>query len=850
MKNRHPTLPLALALALASPGAFALGLGQLQVKSGLNQPLVAEIPIISATPSELDQLDVRLASPEAFARVGLERPGDLTANLQFSVGKNARGQPVIRVSTPSRFSEPVLSFLIEAGWGKGTVTREYTALIDPPYIAPAIIQPMLTPAIAAVAPAPIAAPKPAMPMTRAAAPPPAPAPEPVRTMPVPEPAPSAVSETVEVAPVMPAPPPPPPEAPPAPKPQSKPRPQFIAAPKPPLPPAPVPAPARVPEPAPSAAPGQYGPVSPGQTLWSIANSVRPDPAISINQMMVALLRANPEAFDQDNVNRLKRGSVLRVPGQEEVNHLSAADAAALIRQQANAWRTPRQPVPQPVEGGSEPKAPTSVATAPKPPAPRVAKTAPRRSTPRLEIVPPSGNSRARGAQSGAAAGAGGSELRAELVQAREDLAARTSEVTELKSRVTDLEKQDSDRQRLIDMQNSQLKELQDRLRKMEAEKSAAPPAAVAGAPAVTVATPTPAASPEPATAASPPEAKPASPVAPPAAVAEPVAVEAPWYMNPFLLGGALLVVLGAMVLAMRRKRAVPETRDGGNGRLSEDDALRASMAKTRAAAEPIKPQAKPVLEVAKATAPVKGAALAAAAVTPVPASSAVPSDPELEALAQAVRSRPQDLEAHLSLLRLHHARGNAIAYEASAQAMRLQVPSTMDPRWREAVIMGSSLMPGHALFSQAGWNSPRYSDPEASRPAAEAASAEAKLAEAKAAEDKAAALVTAAAKPAPPIPAAAIAAAGAAPASVAATEKTPPTEEMFGGDFPTPPKDLHRHEAEMMLEDEPSSTRIELAKAYLDIGDLDGARGMLEEVLAEGGPAAKNEAARILKEIG
>jgi pilus assembly protein FimV len=142
-----------MALALASSGAGAMGLGQLQVKSGLNQPLVAEIPIVSATAAELEQLDVRLASPDAFARVGLDPPGEHTANLQFSVGKNARGQPVIRVSTPTRFTEPLLSFLIEAEWGKGVVTREYTSLVDPRYIAPAVVRPMQTPAIAAAPPA-------------------------------------------------------------------------------------------------------------------------------------------------------------------------------------------------------------------------------------------------------------------------------------------------------------------------------------------------------------------------------------------------------------------------------------------------------------------------------------------------------------------------------------------------------------------------------------------------------------------------------------------------------------------------------------------------------------------------
>src|SRR6185436_947303 len=152
--NRNLTLSLALALALGSTSAHALGLGQLQVKSGLSQPLVAEIPIISATPAELERLDVRLASPDAFARVGLELPVDLTANLQFSLGKNAAGQPVIRITTPSRFTEPFLSFLIEADWGKGKVTREYTALIDPPYIAPAVVKPLVTPNIAAAPPAP------------------------------------------------------------------------------------------------------------------------------------------------------------------------------------------------------------------------------------------------------------------------------------------------------------------------------------------------------------------------------------------------------------------------------------------------------------------------------------------------------------------------------------------------------------------------------------------------------------------------------------------------------------------------------------------------------------------------
>jgi pilus assembly protein FimV len=869
VNHRQLTLSTALALALASSGAPAMGLGQLQVKSGLNQPLVAEIPIISATAAELEQLDVRLASPEAFARVGLDQPGELTANLQFSVGKNTRGQPVIRVTTPTRFNEPLLSFLIEAQWGKGVVTREYTALIDPPYIAPAIVKPMQTPAIAAV-PVPAAVPTPAPILSPAApiasvpdqpVPTPAPvaptrplpaAPEPVATTPLPEPAyvpppsayapppapepapPPAVVADIPPAPAY-VPPPPAPEPEPLPPaaPEPAPPPAPVAATPPAAAPEPVPAPAE-PQPTP-AKPDSIGPVRQGQTLSGLAAGLGDEAGVSLNQMMVALLRANPDAFDADNVNRLRSGSVLRVPGQDEVTQLSAAEAAVLVRQQANSWRRPRAAVPQPVEtpAPAEPTPPREVAEAPKPApkpaapvepapkpsdqpapapetpvavAPKVAK-APRRPASRLEIVPPAGDARARGAQSGAAAGAGGTELRAELVQAREDLAAKSSEVGDLQSRLSDLEKQQADRQRLIDLQNSQLKQLQDRLAQMEAEKARAPAVAPVAA--------TPAASRTPASAA-------------PAAVSAP----APWYLNPFVLGSALVVLLGAIVLGLRRRR--PGVSPGGS-RLSDDEALRASMAKTREAGERIRKEP------------------AAAVLSPLP-----PADPELQARLDAVQQRPQDLDAQVSLLRLYHARGDALHYEQAAQAMRAQVPSTLDPHWREAVIMGAALLPGHALFGQAGWNSPRF-DPEAGRPAATPVGAS-----------------SPASAPAAPVSRTPLATA--LPLVDPSTVRVfdPPADydsalhheaplirdepdlselnlddhaTVFGNAFGEPPTDIHRSEAELQSEDQGSATRIELAKAYLDIGDVDGARSMLEEVLIEGGPGAKAEAGRILRDL-
>lgn len=751
MNTRHLALPVALAFALAAPSAYALGLGQLQVKSGLNQPLVAEIPIISASAAELEQLDIRLASPEAFARVGLERPSELTANLQFSVGKNAQGQSVIRVSTADKFAEPLLSFLIEADWGKGRVTREYTALIDPPYIAPAVIQPMQAP-IATSAPA-----QPAMPTAMAEPENPV-----AQTSPVAEPEPEAVTPTPEPAPIATAPA----------KPEPEPEPALAA---------PMPAEPALVSVSTLAPQTTEIPVESGQTLWVIAKSVRPDSSVSINQMMVALLRANPDAFSQDNINWLKSGSVLRIPSQEETRALSIDEATALAREQNQAWRQSRQPVPQPAESVAEAGMPATNAT--KMPAaakPAVAKPvasggSTKGSGSRLEIVPPSGKASARGAQSGAAAGAGGVELRAELVQAQEDLAARASEVTELKSRVADMEKQDADRQRLLEMKDSQLHALESRLKQLEVANNTVSPNSVAASASTAPIERTPA-----------PTSKP-KPVA---------ATTEQWYLNPFMLGGGALVVLGGLVLALRRSKSGAQS-EVPSHRLSDDDALRASLAQARAGST--------AAHIAEVPEPL-----------PMAEEETAESESERQILEAAVRSRPKDLETHLSLLRYFYAQNCASDYEMAAQAMRLQVGNTMDPRWREAVIMGAALIPDNILFSQVDWNSPRMSaiDP-----------------------------VLASVPPATE---------NAHPSAVPDDDSNAQDwDALFAAERYAASEAADTPIAEAgTVEDDASATRVELAKAYLNIGDLEGARSMLEEVLAEGSETAKAEAERILREIG
>ncbi len=120
----------AVSLALASGGAFGLGLGDIEMRSALNQPMDAEIRLTSVQAGELDGMIVKLASPAAFARAGIERSTALT-NLRFTVDQSS-GAPVIRITSQQPVVEPFLNFLLEIDWTQGRMVREYTVLLDPP----------------------------------------------------------------------------------------------------------------------------------------------------------------------------------------------------------------------------------------------------------------------------------------------------------------------------------------------------------------------------------------------------------------------------------------------------------------------------------------------------------------------------------------------------------------------------------------------------------------------------------------------------------------------------------------------------------------------------------------------
>lgn len=417
---------LALLAIFASFGASALGLGQIEVKSKIGQPLLAEIPIVTSDPSELEQLQAGLASPETFSRIGLRPPIGIIADLQFTQALDARGNPVIRVTSTQPVGEPLLTFLLEVDWGQGRLVREYSALVDTPRTVSAPLQPEIS-APAVEAPAIIERPaEPSETVATEAQPEPEPAPT---ETPTGEPTPQ---ETQAIAPQ-----------------------QQVAI---------VPAP--VSRPAPD---GSDYEVRGGDTLSAIAARVG-SPG-TLDQTMIALLRANPDAFIGGNINRLKAGAVLRMPGSNAMTELDAQQASAIVHSQIQEWRASRRAAPQPVDAdvASASAAATNnkqVSTS-KSAGPRVADA-------RLEIVPPGASDATKaGTQSGISAGGEGAMLQQELTTTRETLAAREAETQELKSRVAELEKLQQQQQQLIAMKDSELAAAQQRLAETQKQQTQA-----------------------------------------------------------------------------------------------------------------------------------------------------------------------------------------------------------------------------------------------------------------------------------------------------------------------------------------------------------------------------------------
>ena len=416
----------AAVLILAGMPAFAVSLGQVQMQSGLGQPLLAYIPVYDASEAELQRLDVRLAPEDAFRRLGLDR--DQYRELAIALSEDENGRPVIQLSSEQAFKEPVFSLLLETRVGSGVgQVKEFTALVDPPFIAKAAIQTIETPAVT---------------LTPVIAAPQAPS---VRT--------PAVANGLAANKPKPA-------VKPAAKPETPKAPGQVAA-------KPAPravSPAQQPIPQIPATPGNQREVVSGESLYSVALEHQKklgDPAINLNQMMTAIQRANSQAFIRGDRNLLKRGSVLRMPDAAQVRALLPEDSANLLNSQ---WARSVQAQPAPALDSANRLAAAPRPAVATPPTPKSVAA----EQGRLRIVPTVGNMKNAGSQSGASGTGTGSELRVEGAVAQEELAARQVEITNLKQQLDEAAKLQAESKRLIEMQSTQIKQLTARMQEIEA----------------------------------------------------------------------------------------------------------------------------------------------------------------------------------------------------------------------------------------------------------------------------------------------------------------------------------------------------------------------------------------------
>ncbi|OGT79939.1 MAG: hypothetical protein A3I13_06060 [Gammaproteobacteria bacterium RIFCSPLOWO2_02_FULL_47_50] len=670
-------LQLFLLITFAPALVHALGLGKLDLDSALNEPFDARIELLSPTIEELDSLNVRLADEAAFSRAGIPRLNILRV-LNFVVKETESGADVIRIYSNEPIREPFLNFLLEVSWSNGRLYREYTVLLDPPIYASPEKQKRLAPS------APV------------------------------ESTTGAIVRDIEDN-------------------------QVVYAPE-----------YKPGRSVPSAAPtvsrpiayggGDYGPAVTGDTLWSIASAMRPDSSVSVQQMMFALLRANPEAFINGNINGLKRGHILNLPDSSELRSLTRDEAFAQAQQQNRLWEEARgalatavTPRPETVIS-EEPAIPETTVT------PEIAPV----------VVPPEGEPELRlVAPAEAGEGIAGvtepssEQLANDLALVSESLEALTLENAELKDKLSETEAIIDDLKRLIVLKESELAALQQQIAAEEAAKAAAAEEQAAVAKAPEPEEPVQVAEVEEA----PVEEQEEETAVAGEAVETAVDTAATSFIPPALmgiidiirsnltyvgavLGGLLLVILGMVVVKRRQSETaieIPQSAFPDFDNLADqpkdfhaEDATDLGTALVDSEAITILPGSEDEtseLEFEKQDAtqivspPVEKK-------TPVPAPASAPApeeeedpitevnyflayeqyDQAEELVRKVIAKDPDNLENHTKLLEVYYAANNKKGYEQAARVLHDKVHGKGD-YWSMAVAMWQEISPNRALFA-------------------------------------------------------------------------------------------------------------------------------------------------------
>ena len=279
---------LAVALTMLPWCVEAAGLGRLNVLSGLGQPFKGEIELLAVQPNEVETLKIALAPAEAYASSQLSYPAP-SLGLRFMLNKRESGRYVINVNSTQAIDEPVFNLLVDLSWLGGHVRREYTALIDPAGYAGA----------SGAATAPFLSETTRIQTTSS----------------------DAVLPGTRVSGAI--------RAPKGSRALSK-----VKA-------APITASGIASQPAAKGAESENRyTVKSGDTLSRIAGQVKPE-GINLEQVMVGLYQANSDAFD-GNMNRLKRGKILRVPSAEQLAQQDQTQAVKEIRIHSANWQTYRR----------------------------------------------------------------------------------------------------------------------------------------------------------------------------------------------------------------------------------------------------------------------------------------------------------------------------------------------------------------------------------------------------------------------------------------------------------------------------------------------------------------------------
>ncbi|MFL6624373.1 MAG: FimV/HubP family polar landmark protein [Sulfurifustis sp.] len=936
-------LVLGAALALSPLAGYSLGLGKLKVKSALNEPLNAEIDISSIADNELRGLKVSVAPRAEFEAVGAERLPFLS-QLKFNVSKRPDGSYYLQVTSDAAIEEPFLHMLLQLEWPSGRLVREYTALIDPPaYMAgkPPAIE------------APSAAPPAAEPESSKF----------VETVPPPSQDQAAETETAQASPAL------VPEPLTARAPSEEHEQTAGAAPSQPLlsetkEPAKdataaetdkevtVSAPTQPAEEKPreetrtvQALPAtgtwanatEYN-VRPGDTLWGIAERMRTDKQLTLEQVMVAIFHNNRDAFFHDNVNNLRAGKILKLPERDEIEATPSSEALREFRAQYDAW----QEYKLKLAGGSKTLkvADSKAAPAPEAQAEKTETTeAPAEKKPTksaqelLRVVRATGD-----AQKGATAKSAETEsakdvekreqtaLAERVTTLEESLQSKEMETRELSEKVGQVRSQIKNEKRLIELENQSL--ARQTAKPAEPKPAAAPAPAKPEAKPETAKTETKSEAPAPAPAPAAAPAKPAEPAQP--APTKPVRVTkkpapapaAPAGEKDFIdsvladfgdslvpvVGGAVALVGGLILIIYlrRRRRSIAEFEES----ILASDAIPNSEATSTTASTSTSEST------SQAVSSGDTSFLSEFSKSGMGQVHTDEVDPVAEAevylaygrdetaeeiLKEAIIKNPDRQELKLKLLEIYHQRNDASAFETLAEEVYAAQGGRGGGKvWEKVEEMGKKISPDNPLF-RGGAPARRAADRAVAQGMASvggvaaAVGAGAAVAATQVVENSGSidfdfdvsappAASRGAAEPsldfdvnAPEIGGAAEKPAGeasdgldfgsvnfesadnsaidfdpgkdAAAAPAAADDEVKfevdsavaaPANEADAGSSGGNGADTHWDE---------TATKLDLAKAYIDMGDSEGARSILDEVLAEGNDQQKKQAAELAAQI-